>query len=61
MFDNEQALEAYFDGLCAGVERYAWWRDGTQYVGTSGKTLREALTELASERIQARLSYMEEK
>jgi len=28
-----------------GVTLYAWWRDGVQYVGTCGRTLKEALTE----------------
>ncbi len=31
--------QGYIDGLAA----YAWWRDGKQQVGTSGKSLREAI------------------
>ena len=34
---------AYYQGLREGVERFAWWRDGVQYVGTTGRTLKEAL------------------
>jgi hypothetical protein len=34
---------AYHEGLRDGVERFAWWRDGVQYVGTTGRTLKEAL------------------
>ena len=34
---------AYYEGLREGVEKFAWWRDGTQYVGTTGRTLSEAL------------------
>jgi hypothetical protein len=34
---------AYYKGLREGVERFAWWRDGVQYVGTTGCTLKEAL------------------
>ena len=34
---------AYYKGLREGVERFAWWRDGVQYVGTTGRTLKEAL------------------
>jgi hypothetical protein len=26
-----------------GIHRYAHWRDGVQYVGTTGRTLKEAL------------------
>jgi hypothetical protein len=31
--------EGYQDGLSA----YAWWKDGEQLVGTSGKTLKQAI------------------
>ena len=31
--------KGYKDGLTA----YAWWKDGVQYVGTCGTTLKEAL------------------
>jgi hypothetical protein len=34
---------AYYKGLREGVDRFAWWRDGVQYVGTTGRTLKEAL------------------
>jgi hypothetical protein len=34
---------AYHEGLRQGVHMYAHWRDGTQYVGTTGRTLKEAL------------------
>jgi hypothetical protein len=37
--------EAYVAGLCDGIRAYAWWKDGTAYVGTTGKTLREALAD----------------
>lgn len=29
--------------FAAGMRPYAWWKDGTQYVGTSGRTLIEAI------------------
>ena len=38
--------KAYHDGLREGLEMYAHWRDGTQYVGTCGKTLKQALAEI---------------
>lgn len=34
---------AYYEGLCEGVTMYAHWKDGIQYVGTTGSTLKEAL------------------
>jgi hypothetical protein len=34
---------AYYDGVRQGIEMYAHWRDGEQYVGTTGRTLKEAL------------------
>lgn len=36
--DADYAL-GYLDGLVA----YAWWKDGEQYVGTTGMTLSEAI------------------
>jgi hypothetical protein len=32
-------------GVIAGITAFAWWKDGTQYVGTCGKTLKEAIAE----------------
>jgi hypothetical protein len=37
---------AYYKGLREGVERFAWWKDGTQYVGTTGRTLKQALQDI---------------
>lgn len=34
---------AYYEGLRDGVTRYAWWKDGTQYVGSGVYTLADAL------------------
>jgi hypothetical protein len=39
----------YREGLIDGVRRFAWWKDGVQYVGTSRKTLKEAVTEIEQE------------
>lgn len=30
-------------GVEEGIRRYAWWKDGVQYVGTCGTTLKDAL------------------
>jgi len=40
---------AYYQGIREGVERYAHWRDGTQYVGTTGRTLSEAIAAIDQE------------
>lgn len=39
---------AYYEGLRDGVHRFAWWRDGVQYVGTTGSTLQQALDDINS-------------
>lgn len=46
---NFKAKTNYFIGLMQGIERFAWWKDGAQYVGTTGKTLKQAHKELADE------------
>lgn len=35
--------QAYHEGLRDGIHQYAYWRDGVQYVGTTGRTLKQAL------------------
>lgn len=40
---------AYYQGLRDGVQRYAVWRDGIQYVGSTGTTLSQALFEIDQE------------
>lgn len=35
--------EAYVIGLEDGIRAYSWMKDGTTYVGTTGRTLAEAL------------------
>lgn len=41
-----QQTRAYYQGLREGVELFAWWRDGTQYVGTTGLTLKQAIAKI---------------
>ena len=41
--------QAYYKGLREGVSMYAYWRDGVQYVGTTGRTLKEVINELNNE------------
>lgn len=42
-FMQLQMTQAYHEGLRDGIRQYAHWRDGTQYVGTTGRTLQQAL------------------
>ena len=44
-----QMTRAYHKGLREGIEQYAHWRDGVQYVGTSGRTLKEAIADIDQE------------
>lgn len=37
-----QMTRAYYQGVREGLQRYAHWRDGVQYVGTTGRTLEQA-------------------
>jgi len=36
-------IKNYYEGVREGLTRYAHWKDGVQYVGTCGKTLKEAI------------------
>ena len=36
-------------GIEEGLQRYAWWKDGVQYVGTWGIPLAKALDDLHRE------------
>ena len=46
-------IHEYFNGIVEGVRLYAWWKDGEQYVGTCGKTLKEAISDIEEERKEA--------
>jgi len=46
---NKQAEIAFKAGMKHGIWLFAWWKDGVQYVGTSGRTLAEAYKELGIE------------
>ena len=35
--------EIYRKGFEDGLECFAWWKDGTQFVGTCSTTLKEAI------------------
>lgn len=52
-FDTLECLHAYYDGVADGLRCFAWHRDGTQYVGTTGTTLAEALEDVNTVRVAA--------
>lgn len=41
--------KGFIEGMRQGIELYAWWKDGVQYVGCGIKTLRDALDNVAKE------------
>ena len=45
----DESTKAYYEGLKEGIWRFAWMKDGVYYVGTTGKTLKEALAEVDAE------------
>ena len=32
----------WIDGLEKGILAFAWWKDGVEYIGTTGSTFKEA-------------------
>ncbi len=42
-FQNIALQMAWLQGYIEGLKAYAWWKDGTQYVGSCGTTLTEAI------------------
>ena len=49
---NKALSREYWKGVEDGMRRYAWWKDGTEYVGTCGKSLKQAIRELDKEAVQ---------
>ena len=43
-------LNTYYDGVKEGLWRHAYWKDGVQYVGNMGTTLKEAYDKVEAER-----------
>jgi hypothetical protein len=46
---TKDEILAYYDGVKEGLWRHAWWKDGVEYVGNSGTTLREAQAKATEE------------
>ena len=38
--------EIYYKGISEGIRLFAWWKNGEQYVGTTGRTYKEAVMKL---------------
>ena len=50
---SREEIEAYYDGLREGVHMYAYMKDGVYYVGTTGRTLKQAFADIEEERLVA--------
>ena len=48
----------YYEGKRNGVRLYAWWKDGVQYVGITGRTLEWALKDIDETEKQGRKAFM---
>jgi len=46
---TEYEKKVYIEAKKNGVSLYAWWKDGVQYVGTTGCTLAKALQRVEEE------------
>ena len=53
MKDDAGRIHEYYNGIAEGVRMYAHWKSGEQFVGTAGKTLKQALKEIEEERTEA--------
>ena len=43
---STNAIEAYYEGVRRGIRLFACWKDGEQFVGTTGCTLKQAIEEV---------------
>jgi len=43
---RKREIEEHFQGMREGVELYAHWKNGVQYVGTCGRTLKDAILDI---------------
>ena len=50
-------INAYFDGQRDGLQLYACWKDGVQYVGTCGTTLGQALQDCENKRQESLAAF----
>ena|GEM_PF-4705462 len=47
---RDEFKDKFLYAFIAGLTEYAWWKDGTQYVGTCGTTLTQAIDRAKAER-----------
>ena len=47
---EKDEINIYYEGVKEGLWKYAWWKDGVQYVGNMGTTLKEAVAKVDEER-----------
>ncbi len=47
---REQIADSFLDAYIAGLQEYAFWKDGTEYVGSCGRTLTQAIDRAKAER-----------
>lgn len=50
---SEEEIIAYHAGIKEGLWRHAWWKDGVEYVGNMGTTLKEARAKVDTEEQKA--------
>lgn len=50
---EKRLTKAYYNGIREGIEQYAHWKDGEQFVGTCGTTLKSALKRIDEEEKRA--------
>lgn len=50
---TETEIKAYYEGMREALWRYAHWKDGVQYVGNMGTTLKEATDKINNEEQKA--------
>jgi len=50
-------VKAYHEGMREGIQLYAHWKDGVQYVGTTGRTLKQALETVDQEEADILAKY----
>lgn len=60
-FEREATNESFWMGIYEGIKAFAWWKDGIQYVGSTGKTLKETLEEIEKMRYKWERKRMEVK
>jgi hypothetical protein len=54
---EEVGRDAYLRGFLDGIREYAWWKDGVQYVGSCGTTLKDAIATAKRDKELGKLIY----